>query len=138
MIPDDRDEGRVVANPCPIGALQVFKGRRVLPKPELAQSPERPRRAVVRLLSGHVDKCVPALIVPVGVVVNGAEVPVAFCPRWLQRERPLVETHRFVDAARHPGFLGLPTQPSKSTGEVAPVRWATSPGPGPPPPSPGS
>ncbi len=110
VIPDDRDEGRVVANPRPLGAVQVIEGRRVLPKPELAQSPERPRRAVVRLLPGHVGKRVPALLVPVGVVVDGAEVPVAFRPGRLLRDRPLVQPDGFVDAARRAGLLGLATQ----------------------------
>ena len=123
VIADDRDEGRVVADPRLLGAVQVFEGRRVLPKPELAQSPERPRRAVVRLLSGHVGKCVPALIVPVGVVVDGAEVPVAFRPRRLQRDRPLVQRDGFVNAARRAGFLGLATQRIESDRRGRPRGW---------------
>ncbi len=88
----------------------MVEGRGVLPEPN-SHSPLKAHAAPFSgSLPDHACERVPAFTVPVGVVVDGAEVPVAFRPGRLQRDRPLVQRDRFVNAARRAGLLGLATQ----------------------------
>ena len=110
VIADHGDEAGVVADAELSRFREMLEGRGVVPELELAQPPERPGRPVFWLLLDHVCEGVPAFAVPVGVVVDSAETPVAFRPGRLQCDCPLVQLDRFVNVARSSGVVCLATQ----------------------------
>ena len=99
MIARDRDEPRIVSEPDRVSLLEIRQRLVVRAELKLAESLERPRRAVFRLRGRDLPERVAALRVSSPVVRARSEIPVTFDPPRAQAHGPPVQIDRRLELA---------------------------------------